>query len=42
MTTVPKDDEFNLDALNDMEIPDPEIEYQEQDDSGCEGGACKI
>lgn len=25
-----------------FDIPDVDIEYQEQDDSGCEGGACRI
>lgn len=31
-----------LDDLDRLDIPDVDIEYQEQDDSGCEGGACRI
>lgn len=33
---------MDIDALDNLDIPDPDIEYQSQDDSGCEGGACKI
>lgn len=36
------DDEFDMGGFDDLEIETPDIEYQEQDDSGCEGGACKI
>lgn len=35
-------DDLDLDALDDLDIPETDIEYQVQDDSGCEGGACKI
>lgn len=39
----PIDDlDLDLDALDNLDIPDKDIEYQPQDDSGCEGGACKI
>ena len=34
-------DDF-YDELDGLDIPDVEIEYEEQDDSGCEGGACRI
>jgi hypothetical protein len=33
-------DEF-YDELN-FDVPDVDIEYEEQTDEGCEGGACKI
>jgi hypothetical protein len=26
----------------DFDVPDVDFEYEEQDDEGCEGGACKI
>ncbi len=35
-------DDLDFDNLDDMEIPDPEIQYETPDDGGCEGGACKI
>lgn len=41
--TEQKEDEFTLDAFDDLDIPDKEIEYQEDDGSNdCEDGACKI
>lgn len=35
-------DDLNLDNLDDLEIPDTDIQYETPDDGGCEGGACKI
>ena len=35
-------DEFDLEAFDNLAVSDPDIEYQQQDDEGCEGGACKI
>lgn len=35
-------DDLDLGALDAMDIDTPDIEYQKADDSGCEGGACKI
>lgn len=35
-------DDLDLGELDNLDIPEPEIEYQQQDDEGCEGGACKI
>lgn len=37
-------DEFDLSDLDDLEIPDVEIENNQpkDGDDGCEGGACKI
>lgn len=40
--TAKPEDDLDLSALDNLEIPDPDIAYQVQDDDGCEGGACKI
>ncbi len=37
-----QNDDLDMDELDNLDIPDADIEYQQQDDSGCEGGACKI
>lgn len=40
-------EELDIDALDNMDVADPDIEYKteseaEAEDGGCEGGACKI
>lgn len=31
-----------IEALDDLDVPDIDLEYEQHDDDGCEGGACKI
>lgn len=37
-------DDFDIDALDNMDVPNPDIENNQpsDDDDGCAGGACKI
>lgn len=37
-----QNDELDLGSLDSLDIPDADIEYQEQGDSGCESGACRL
>jgi hypothetical protein len=39
--TATTDDDLDFD-LNFLDVKDVDIVYQETDDAGCEGGACKI
>lgn len=31
-----------IEALDALDVPDIDLEYELNDDDGCEGGACKI
>lgn len=43
MSNPEQNDDLDLGALDNLDIPDTDIEYQQPDeDDGCAGGACKI
>lgn len=31
-----------IEALDDLDVPDVDLDYEYNDDEGCEGGACRI
>lgn len=41
-TNTERDNDLDLNALDNLEFDESDIEYQVQEDDGCESGACKI